>query len=216
MLADDFAHGCKPQAGAGEARGEERFEKVLQGRLLDAAPGVADDNAHVASRWKIAMGERLRRGDPVHPGFDLNPPHSVDRLCSVVAKIEKHLLQLRRLAGYDGCVRHLANNQLDPRRQRDLKQRTRLGDEALHTYGLSPHIPPPTKSEHLIDEITRPLSRAANLFEVSGRWALGREMCLGDLCMTEDRTDNVVEIVRDTAGESTDGFHAPGLLQASL
>jgi hypothetical protein len=99
MLADDFAHGRKPQAGAGEARGEERFEEVLHGRLLDAAPGVAHDNAQVASWWKIAMGQRLRRGDPVHLSFDLDPPHSVNRLCSVVAKIEKHLLQLCRLAG---------------------------------------------------------------------------------------------------------------------
>jgi hypothetical protein len=31
---------------------------------------------------------------------------------------------------------------------------------------------------------------------------------------TQDRPDDVVEIVRDPAGESTDGFHPPGLMQA--
>jgi len=75
---------------------------VLQGRLLDAAPGVAYENAQVASRRKVVMAQRLRRGDPVHLGFDLDPPRSVNRLCGVVAKIEKHLLQLGRLTGCDG------------------------------------------------------------------------------------------------------------------
>ena len=50
-------------------------------------------------------------------------------LCGVVAKIEKHLLQLYRLAGCDGRVRHFANNQLDRRRQRYVKERARLGDQ---------------------------------------------------------------------------------------
>ena len=31
---------------------------------------------------------------------------------------------------------------------------------------------------------------------------------------TQDRPDDVVEIVRDPAGESTDGFHPAGLMQA--
>jgi hypothetical protein len=97
-----------------------------------------------------------------------------------------------------------------------VKQRTGLGDQPFHTYLLPPHIPPPTKGEHLIDEIARPLSRTANLFEVSGRWTIRCQLCLGYLRMSEDCTDNVVEIVRDTAGESADRFQTAGPLQAAL
>src|SRR6516164_8917353 len=98
----------------------------------NAAPGVAYGNAHVASRAKdVTMAERPKSRYLVHLGFDLGAPGLIHRLRGVVAKIENHLLQLSRLTGYDGCLRHLADGQLDPRRQRDLKAASSSRQPAL-------------------------------------------------------------------------------------
>ena len=70
------------------------------------------------------MAERPKSRYLVHLGFDLDAPDLIHRLRGVVAKIDNHLLQLSRLTGYDGCLRHLADSQFDPRRQRDMKQVT--------------------------------------------------------------------------------------------
>jgi hypothetical protein len=46
--------------------------------------------------------------------------------------------------------------------------------------------------------------------------AVGRQLCFRHFRIAEDRPDDIVEVVSDTAGESTDRFHTAGLLQASL
>jgi hypothetical protein len=97
-----------------------------------------------------------------------------------------------------------------------MKQRARFGDQSFHTYWPALYIPAPAKSEYLIDEIARPLSCPANLTEVASRLAAGRELHFRHFGMAEDRADDIVEIMRDTTGESTDGFHATSLLEIRL
>ena len=86
------------------------------------------------------MGQRSRSRYLVHFGFDFDAPALIHGLRGVMAKIGNHLLQLSRLTGCDGCLRHLVDSQLDPRRQRDLKQRARLGDQPFHAYWSSLYI----------------------------------------------------------------------------
>jgi hypothetical protein len=97
-----------------------------------------------------------------------------------------------------------------------MKQRARFGDQSFHTYWPTLYIAAPAKSEDLIDEIARPLPCAADLTEVAGRLAAGRELHLRHFDMPEDRADDIVEIMRDTAGESTDRFHATSVLEICL
>ena len=162
------------------------------------------------------MGERSRSRYLVHVSFDLDAPDLIHRLRGVVAKVEDHLLQLSRLTGYDGCIRYLADRQFDSRRKRGMKQRARFGDQSFHTYWPTLYIPAPAKSEDLIDEIARPLSGTADFAEVAGGLAVRHELLFGHFGMAEDRADDIVEIVCDPAGESTDRFHAAGLLEICL
>src|SRR5215510_12038085 len=97
-----------------------------------------------------------------------------------------------------------------------MKQRARLGDQPLHTYWCAPHIPAPAESENLIDKVTRTLSGAADLAEVACWRAVRRQLRFRHFRMAENRPDNIVEVVRDATGKSTDRLHAAGLLQASL
>ena len=59
-------------------------------------------------------------------------------------------------------------------------------------------------------------ARAADLAKVARRPAVGYQLHFRHFRIAEDRPDDVVKVVRDAAGESTDGFHAAGLLQVSL
>ena len=117
VLAHNFAHRRKPQAAAGYTSGKEWFENVLQDGLVHAAPGVAYRNVHVASRPQVPMRQRSGLAYLADLGFDLEAPALIHRLCAVIAKVEKDLLQLRGLTRHDGRVRHLADNQFDPRGQ---------------------------------------------------------------------------------------------------
>src|SRR4029077_14706327 len=71
-------------------------------------------------------------------------------------------------------------------------------------------------SEKLIDEIARPLSRPADRIEIANRVAVGCELRFRQLRMAENCAQDIVEVVRDAAGEGTHRLHAAGLLQACL
>jgi hypothetical protein len=162
------------------------------------------------------MGKRSLSHYLVNFGFDLDAPDLIHRLRRVVAKIEKYLLELSRLTGYDGCLRHFADRQFNRRRQRGVKQRARLGYQPFHAHWSSWYIPAPAESEDLIDEITCSFSGAADLLEVAGRPAVGRELHFRHFGMTKDRPDDIVEVVCDTARESTDRLHTAGLFEIRL
>jgi hypothetical protein len=153
--------------------------------------------------------------DLVHIRIDFDAPSIVHRLCGIVAKIEDHLLQLRGLTGHEGSLRRCARK-VDPRRQRGVKQRFRLGDQGLHAYGPAAHVATPAESENLIYEIARSLSRSADCVEIAGCAVVGCELRFRDLCVAENRTQDIVEVVRDTASKGTHRLHAAGLLQACL
>src|SRR5438105_190006 len=75
------------------------------------------------------------------------------------------------------------------------------------------HVPATAESEDLINQVACALAGTADLSEVGSRPATGP---LGHLRIAEYRSNNVVEVVRDTAGESADCLHTAGVLQASL
>src|SRR5271155_1483834 len=97
-----------------------------------------------------------------------------------------------------------------------MKQRSRFADQFLQIHWPALYVPAPAESEDLIDEITRPFAGTADLVEIAGRSAVRREFPFRHLGIAEDRADDIVEVVRDTAGESADRLHAAALLQVYL
>jgi hypothetical protein len=97
-----------------------------------------------------------------------------------------------------------------------MKQRFRLGNQGLHAYGPAERVAAAAESKNLIDEIARTLSRSADRVEIAGCAVVGCELRFRDLGMAENRTQDIVEIVRDAASKGTYRFHAAGLLQACL
>jgi hypothetical protein len=130
VLAHDLAYRGESQAVAGRTRGEKRLEDPSQRSPLHAATGIAHRDAHVTARLKLTMTEETLGGDVVDLGLELDAAGIFHRLRCVVAEVEDHLLQLRKLAGHDGGHRRFTDRQNDPRRQRDIQQRLRLADQS--------------------------------------------------------------------------------------
>ena len=59
----------------------------------------------------------------------------------------------------------------------------------------------------LLDEVARPLGTALDPVEVSDKLGVGADMLGHHLGMPEDAAEDVVEIMRDAAGEDPDLFH---------
>ena len=143
-------------------------------------------------------------------------PLAIHRLGRVVAEIEHHLLDLLGRAGDGRGFFRSADDQLDPRGQRGMQQRGGLRDQRFHAHRLAPDVAAPAEGKDLIHEIARLLAGAADLGEIVGRAAAGRDLRLGHLRISQDRADDIVEVMRDAAGQRADRLHAPGLLQAGL
>src|SRR5262249_51714194 len=70
-----------------------------------------------------------------------------------------------------------------------------------------------SKGEDLINELTRPFAGVANLIKMAPARASGTDLRVCHFGVSDDRADDVVEIVSDAAGECADRLHASGLLQ---
>src|SRR4051794_38018014 len=214
MLPDDLAYRRQVEPVSSASRGEERLEDSFPRRLVHAASGVDYRNDRVAPGSEVIMPHPHCALGLARLQHDLDGSCLVHRLRGVVANIENPLLQLRRLSRHDRRLGGLVDHEPDMARQRGLQQRPCFRDERLDANPLSPHRAAPTEGKDLVDEIARTLACAANFTETIGRPAPCFDVGMCHFRKTQDRPDDVVEIVRDTAGESTDGFHPPGLMQA--
>src|SRR5260370_12124080 len=97
MLTYDLVYRCQSETVPGRTCCEERLEDPSQSQLVHATAGIPHRYAHISARSKLAMGEQLPAGDFVQLGLDLDASGIFHRLRCIVAEIENHLLQLRRL-----------------------------------------------------------------------------------------------------------------------
>ena len=98
-----------------------------------------------------------------------------------------------------------------------MKQGSRFDEQFFQTHGPAIRLAAPAEGEDLIDEIARPLARAPDLREGPRRRPPIRpELSFRRFRISEDRTDDIIEVVRDAAGEGADRFHAAGSLQVCL
>src|SRR5262245_18054513 len=131
----------------------------------------------------------------MQPGLDLDASGIFRRLRCIVAKIEDHLLQLRRLAGHDGIHWRLVDHEIDTRRQGHTQQRRCFGNYSPSTQ--SPATPVAAASEYkdLIDEIARPLCSATDRIEIAKQPGVGTEMLFHHFRMAKNPAQDVVEVM---------------------
>jgi hypothetical protein len=108
------------------------------------------------------------------------------------------------------------DRKIDPRRQRDIQQRLRLGNQSPRAQGPATRIAAASESQNLVDEIARPLRASANRTEIAKQPSVRTEALFYHFRMAENPAQNIVEVMGQTTGERTYRLHAAGLLQARL
>src|SRR5262249_3238707 len=74
----------------------------------------------------------------------------------------------------------------------------------------------PSEQQDLLDQVARPLRTAADRTQVLRETVVLAEMLLDHFGVAEDPAQDVVEVMRDAAGEGADPLHAARLLQTLL
>jgi hypothetical protein len=153
----------------------------------------------------------LLEGDAEHAAV---LPH---RMRGVRAEIEQHLVNLRRIAEDRAAVRRALHLDRDVGRQRRAQEAARLLDDhreidraVLGTAAMAP------EGENLLDELPRAEAGVARLVEAHPRRVILGQRIGRELVIANDAGEEIVEIVRDPAGERAEGFHFLGLEELRL
>ena len=113
MVTNDFANSCQPEAGSRQASREKWLEHSPRHALIKAAPVVADSNADIAARRKLAVAHLQRSGQLFLLRGYADTTAALHRLRGIGAQIEDDLLQLRGLARYGEVNRDVFKHKLD-------------------------------------------------------------------------------------------------------
>ena len=102
MAAKDAEHRGEAEAATGELGGEERVEDAGLGHGLEAAAGVTDREAHVATGAQVLAEIGAREQGAVgheHRGLHGDEPGLLaERVAGVGDQVHHHLTDLRRVA----------------------------------------------------------------------------------------------------------------------
>ena len=188
-------------------RGEKRLENFLLNLRRNAGARVPHTQDQMRSRgWRSL--ERFHAA-VAHEIFRLDGQHTAvrHRVAGVHAKVEQDLMELRRVAADGPYFRRHDATHLDvfwkgvARDFEDfLDDKRRLNEDAL-SLGTS------RETENLPDKIRAALRTELHRFEDLigvGIVELGAQQLDRD----EDRREDVVEVVRDAAGERAEAFQA--------
>ena len=203
QVGDDAVHQRQPEPGAhaGGLGGEEGIEDALEHLRCDAGAGVAHGELDVAAGRQLRGRHALGFGQASGlQGHDQRSARA-HRLHRVRAQIHHHLMNLCRVAEHRGIAG--AEVTLEPhlRRQRRGGCHQRLVDDRLH---VDPHAftgAAAAERQDALDQRLRAQRGAHRGIDVPAlRRAFGA-VALHHLAVTEDRGEDVVEVVRDAAGQ---------------
>ena len=205
-LLDDAEHRreAEPGAGAGALGGEERLEQVLGDLLVHPVPGVADREQDVrAGDPLVAVRGDLLGVDLDVRGLDRQRAAVGHRVAGVGREVEDHALDLRPV-GLDGRE---VGRELDPDADvvadDPVQHRLHAGDDLVEVDDLRVQDLAAAEREQLPGERGGLPGGARDLRHLLGV-AVARQQDLG---VAGDHRQQVVEVVRDAAGEPADRLH---------
>ena len=143
-------------------------------------------------------------------------PSACHGLRGVGAKVHDHLLQPARFAQHDGILVRQAHLKGDRRGQRGPQQAGGLLEQGAHTHRTVPLLAAAAEGKDPIDDVPRPLARLPHLPHMLPFPAVRRSAAERHLGVAEDRPEDIVEVMRDAAGQCAERLHALGMPQPQL
>ena len=182
-------------------RREEGVEHAIEHLGIDAGTRVSHSETNIRTGRQLAMEHRtaLANVDPVET--HLQNAAGRHRLHGVRAQVHHDLMELRRI-GDHGCV---AGFELafepNAARQRRGKQVECFTDRSLNVDRRAVADTAAAERENALDERLRPARRVHDIVDIASHGTRRRRTLLRELPVSQDRAQNIVEVVRDAAGQ---------------
>ncbi len=127
-------------------------------------------------------------------------------MVGIRGEVQQHLVKLREIGEHGPAAR--VDGLLDRNRagQRAAKQLQGLRDHLLAAHRPALLLTVPAESQDLLHQLRRPFPAPHNLADAKRR-LLGIIAFPGEFRKTENRAEDIVEIVRDAAGQGPYGLH---------
>ena len=210
-LTDDAVHGCQAQARAFALflGREERLEQVLSRLGRQARAVVRHPQPHAVARRQLIV--RVRGGGERHLEADM--PARGHGIARVDHQVQQHLLERVRIDADNRRHRSQTAGQGDVLVKKARQHVPEVGDSLVDVHLPRDRHLLPAESEQLMRELASPLSGRLDFLElvaIDSCRMTGQEQ----LGVAEHRGQQVVEVVRDAAGELShrlDLLHLPEL-----
>jgi len=175
---------------------------------------VDDPHAGPAPRRSASGGDLLPRHGR---GLDHDAtPSILERVPRVRAQVHQHLLELGRVGLDVQGRRGQLQPQLRARGQRRPKQAEGFLHDGLERDVLQLLRPAPAEGQDLPHQVARAQAGLLDLAEGGLCRMAGFQLGHGELDVAQDGAEDVVEVVRDAAGQGAERFHLLGLVQLRL
>ena len=174
------------------------------------AAGVADRQFDIVSRLQLRIV-----ADPPPPAADGQRSAVRHRVARVDGEVEHRHFELRRIGHHRHQVRVEVELLLDPRPQHIAKQRAHLVDQRRDIGRL--HLQPldPAEGEQLAGEPRAPLRRRERVGRIAQQ-PLVLDPLGDEVEAADDDGQQIVEVMRDAAGQLAERFHLLALAKLVL
>ena len=219
-LLDDAVDRREAEAGALAhlLGGEERLEDLAEHAGRNAAAGVGDrQRAVVGDRQDV--GAELRDLVRLHRiGLDRQRSAALrhHRVAGVDREVDDHLLELARVGADRPEVAAMLDDELDRLAEQPLQQVRHFRDDVGKLEHLRPQRLLAREGEQLAGQAGGAVRVRLDLLDVVIIAVAGRMPHQHQVAVADDRGQDVVEIVRDAAGELADDLHLGRLRDLAL
>ena len=216
MRLNNAVHHRQAQTGTLTCRlgSKEWFENFLQRRCVHALTAIADGKPHHSAGVPVA--QRVQRGmciDPCRIGDhgvqpDTNASGALrHRLHRVGGQVDQDLLDMGGIRKYRGNVGITLNVEGQARGQGRAQQSHHLCDHRSEHGGLARSRLPPAEAQNLAHQSLRARGGLANFLQTLQSQRIGARILTRQFGVAQDAGNNVVEVVRNAAGERADDPH---------
>ena len=208
-LFHDSVNGRQAEAAALALflRGEERLEDARSRRLIHAFAGVRHGDHDVVAGNDAGVIHGVGVVEIHGRGFEHQTAAVRHRVAAVHRQAHQHLLDRHRIHLDRRQRRRENGHELDIGAEKTAQQLFQLAHDRVDVHNLRLQHLPPAERQQLARQRRRPFARVPDLFEIGPQRVVERNVVEHQVAVTEDRSEQIVEIVGDAAGELANRLH---------
>jgi hypothetical protein len=220
VAAHNAEHGGEAEPAPGEFGREKWLENAAERFRGHAATGVADFEKDVLAFRQSGIGRPGRK----LVGVDISAAGSqrddaglgADRVGGIDHEVHHDLADLRGVGHYGGQRAGQLELEVGLFADGEAQQRKRAFDQLVEIERLDEEAAFAGVGEELLAELGGPERGRLDLADVGRGWRVGRQLEPDEARIAHDAGEQIVEIVRDAAGEHAEAFEFLGFEKFAL